>query len=114
VAPARPGGTGGALRYPTGTAREGCVAAGPANGPGRSCGLGKRKERSGPLGCAGKKRMGSWPGHIGETKWPGKRDSAHEAIGGLKNPFIFLGFDSNLNSNKFYTNPNTKHSINSK
>jgi hypothetical protein len=36
VALAWPGGTGGALRWPARTGGEGCVDAGPANGPGRS------------------------------------------------------------------------------
>jgi hypothetical protein len=55
VASVRPGGMGGALRQPAGTPGEGCVAAGSANGAGRPHGLGKGKERSGPLGYVGEK-----------------------------------------------------------
>jgi hypothetical protein len=66
VALARPGGMGGALRRPTGMAGEGCVATGPAIGLGRSCGLGKRKERSGAQCCEGKKRRGRCPGCVGK------------------------------------------------
>jgi hypothetical protein len=55
VASVQPGGMGGALRQPAGTPGEGCVAAGSANGAGRPHGLGKGKERSGPLGYVGEK-----------------------------------------------------------
>jgi hypothetical protein len=75
---------------------------------------GKNERKKWATGLCGEKEKGELAGLRRGKKWAGIRDSAHEAFGGMKNPFIFLGFDSNSNSNKFYTNPNTKHSINSK
>jgi hypothetical protein len=64
----RPGGMGVVHQRPLLMAGEWCVATWPANGPGQPCGLGKRKETSGPPGCAGKK------------KWVRERESAHEVF----------------------------------
>jgi hypothetical protein len=66
----------------------------------------KKERKKWAAGLCGEKEKGELAGLRKGKKWAGIRD--------LKNPFIFLGFDSNSNSNKFYTNPNTKHSINSK
>jgi hypothetical protein len=70
---------------------------------------GKKERKKWATGLCREKEKEELAGLRRGKKWGGKEDSAQEAFGGLKNPFIF---DSN--SNKFYTNPNTKHSINSK